>query len=169
MIVTTEGTIGVRARRDAVWAALHDVERIALCVPGCRSVTRDGDNAYLVEASVRFGPVRVAFDGVIEIADFEAPAHLALTGRGRGGLAGAASGAATIRITERPDGCRLSYALEARPSGPIARLGPMALTGLAATLSDMFARRFAQLFEADAPRRQEPRWQLKASGWPKTS
>ena len=42
MIVTTKGSIGVTARRDAVWAALHDVERLAHCVPGCRDVTRDG-------------------------------------------------------------------------------------------------------------------------------
>ncbi len=169
MIVTTEGSIGVTARREAVWAALHDVERIALCVPGCREVTRDGENAYRLTASVRFGPVRVAFDGVVEVSDFEAPTRLALTGRGRGGLAGAAAGTAMIRITERPDGCRLSYELEARTEGPIVRLGPTFLTGLAVALSDMFARRFAQLFDAQTPERHASWWRPKASGRPTVS
>ena len=169
MIVTTKGSIGVTARRDDVWAALHDAERIALCVPGCRRVTFDGDNAYLVSASVRFGPVRVAFDGVVTISDFEAPVRLALTGRGRGGLAGAASGTAIITVTERPGGCRLGYELEARPVGPIARLGSLALTGLAAALSEMFARRFAQLFGAEVPERQAPRWRSRLPGRPTIS
>ena len=154
MIVTTTASSGVTARREAVWAALHDVERLAHCVPGCRDVTRDGDGTYRVSASVRFGPVRVAFDGVVAIADCEAPVRLALTGRGRGGLAGAASGTALITVTERPGGCRVGYELEARPDGPIARLGPLALTGLAAALSELFARRFAQLCVAETP---EPR------------
>lgn len=160
MIVATKGSIGVAAGRDAVWAALHDIERLALCVPGCRAVTRDGDAAYRVIASVRFGPVHVAFDGVVEIGESETPTRLCLSGRGRGGLAGAATGTATIRVTERADGCRVSYELEARPDGPIARLGPMALTGLAAALSEMFARRFADLFAADATRGREPRLPL---------
>lgn len=169
MIVITSGSIGVTARREAVWAALHDVERIAVCVPGCRTVTRDGDNAYLVTASVRFGPVHLAFDGVVEVSDFEAPTRLALTGRGRSGLAGAASGTAMIRITERPDGCRLSYQLEASSDGPMARLGPTFLNGLAAALTDMFARRFAQLFEAEVPERQASWWRPKAPTRPTIS
>lgn len=154
MIVTTKGRIGVAASREAVWEALHDVERIAFCVPGCRQVTRDQGDAYLVAAFVRFGPVRLAFDGVVEVSDFEAPSRLALTGRGRGGLAGSASGTAVIDITERPEGCRLSYELQARTDGAIAQLGTIFLTGLAGALSELFARRFAQLFVAPHPVRQ---------------
>ena len=150
MIVTAKGSIGVTARREAVWTALYDIERLAFCVPGCREVIRNGDDAFKVTASVNFGPVRVAFEGVVEVASCEAPARLALVGRGRGGLAGSAAGKAVISIIERPGGCRLSYELEAVPDGPIARLGPTFLTGLAAALSELFARRFAQLFEAEA-------------------
>lgn len=163
MIVTTKGSIAVTAGREAVWAALHDAERIALCVPGCRGVAADGVNRYIVTAAVRFGPVRVAFDGVVEVSDFEAPARLALRGSGRGGLAGAASGTAMIHLVERPEGCRLSYRLDATTDGPIAQLGTTFLTGLAAALSGMFARRFAQLFEAEALERQSSRWRLKGA------
>lgn len=169
MIVTTRGSIGVAARRESVWAALHDVERIAVCVPGCRKVTRQRDNTYAVEAAVRFGPVRVAFEGEVAVSDFEVPARLALTGRGRGGLAGAASGTATIRLTECPDGCRLAYDLQAETDGPMTRLGPLFLSGLAVALSDMFARRFAELFEPGPPQRPASRWFLKAPGKPTIS
>ncbi len=162
MIVRAKGSIGVTAGREAVWAALHDVERLSLCVPGCRKVARDGDGSYRVTARVHFGPVRVGFDGVVEVADFEAPARLGLTGRGRGGLAGTATGTAMIRISERAEGCLLSYELAAEPEGPIALLGSTCLTGLAAALSEMFARRFTQLFSADAPRSQAPPLRAKA-------
>lgn len=154
MIVATKGSIGVTARREAVWAALHDADRLALCVPGCRKVSRRDSDTYDVEASVRFGPVRIAFDGVVEVSDCEKPIRLALTGRGRGGLAGAACGKATIRLAEHAEGCRLAYELEAETDGPMTQLGTFFLTGLAAALSDMFARRFAQLFE---PQRQASR------------
>lgn len=166
MIVTTKGSVDVAAPREAVWAALHDVERCALCVPGCRSVSRESDNAYRVTAAVRFGPVRVAFDGMVEVDGFEALQRLSLIGRGRGGPAGTASGTAMIRLAERPGGCRLSYELEARTDGPIARLGPTFLTGLAGALSATFARRFARLFEPRAPARQASRWRPRPPGKP---
>lgn len=169
MIVTTKGSIGVAARRQAVWDALHDVERLAHCVPGCRQVVRDGAGAYLVTAAVRFGPVRVAFDGIVEVDAFEAPTRLILKGRGRGGLAGAASGQAMIRISERSEGCRLTYELNARADGPMAQLGPTFLSGLAAALADLFAHRFAQLFEVPAAERQGWRRRAKALSRPTIS
>ncbi len=150
MIVTTRGSIAVNAEREAVWAALHDADRVALCVPGCRDVVRDSATSYSVTASVRFGPVRVAVDGTVAISDFEEPSRLVLSGRGRGGLAGTARGTAAITLTERPAGCRLSYEVEAETDGPVAQLGSMFLTGLAATLADLFVRRFAQLFDEPA-------------------
>ena len=148
--MTTRGSIAVNAEREAVWAALHDADRVALCVPGCRDVVRDSATSYSVTASVRFGPVRVAVDGTVAISDFEEPSRLVLSGRGRGGLAGTARGTAAITLTERPAGCRLSYEVEAETDGPVAQLGSMFLTGLAATLADLFVRRFAQLFDEPA-------------------
>lgn len=147
MFVTTRGSIAVNAGREAVWAALHDADRVALCVPGCRNVVRDTATSYSVTALVRFGPVRVSVDGTVAISDSDQPTRLVLSGRGRGGLAGTAGGTAAITLTERPAGCRLSYVVEAETDGPVAQLGSMFLTGLATTLADLFVRRFAQLFE----------------------
>ena len=139
--------------------ALHDVEALGSCVPGCRGVARRHDG-YALDVCVRLGPVRVSFDGIVAVSDGEAPSRLGLTGYSRGGRAGAASGVARIRLYERTVGCSLNYEIEAQADGPVAMLGHAMLTGVASRLAALFASRFAGLFETqvrhEARRRKFP-------------
>jgi hypothetical protein len=59
----------VAAPRERVWALLMDVPRVAACVPGVESVTAEGGDRYRGRFRVQVGPVRLALEGEVELAE----------------------------------------------------------------------------------------------------
>ena len=60
-----EGERRIAAARDDVWQALNDPEILQRCIPGCRSVERDGEGAFRATADVKLGPVKAVLFGMI--------------------------------------------------------------------------------------------------------
>ena len=145
MVLDVAGGVTIRADRHAVWAALHDPACLKLCVPGCRTLVRRSERWFDLAVLVPLGPVGVVFEGTIEVVDSVPERTLVLKGKGQGGVAGLAAGSLRINLTESPSGCRLAYAIDAEPSGPVAAMGTLLLSGLAGTLVERFGQTFAAL------------------------
>ncbi len=134
-----EGGLFIRASRDRVWAALHDVELLASCLPGCRSLLQSSDRDFALALGVT--SLGLAFHGTLRIETSEPPSSYRLVGFGSGGRAGTASGAASIVLLDEAGGCRLCYRVEATVQGVLALLGPGVLAGAARALAATFAAR----------------------------
>ena len=145
--VKMEGSKTVRADRRAVWAALTDVDCLQVCISGCDSLTRLSNTRFGVVVGMSLGPVRIPFRGSVEIEASDPPRVYRITGRGEGGFAGNATGSATIRLSEVPNGCRLGYVIDARSNGALATLGALFVTGMAKTLTDRFLASFTARLE----------------------
>lgn len=139
MSIRVQDGLFIRASRDHVWAALHDVDLLASCLPGCRSLLRSSDRDFTLALGV--GSLGLAFHGTLRIDVSEPPASYRLTGRGNGGRAGTARGAADIVLLEEKGGCRLCYRIEATVDGLLALFGPGVLAGAARALATAFAAR----------------------------
>ena len=149
MSIRINGALFIRASRGSVWAALHDVELLAACLPGCRLVLQSTDRDYAVALGV--GALGLAFHGAVRIEASEPPLSYRLTGCGSAGRAGAASGAANITLLEEKGGCRLCYRVEATVDGLLALFGPGVLAGAARALAAAFATRLgARIVRAHA-------------------
>ena len=145
--VRMQGSRTIRADRHAVWEALTDVDCLKVCICGCDSLTRLSDTRFGVVVGVSLGPVRIPFRGSVEIKVCDPPRVYHIAARGEGGLAGIATGSATIRLSAVPDGCRLGYVIDAEPTGRLATLGVLFLTGMAKTLTDRFLASFTARLE----------------------
>lgn len=143
------GGVFLRASRAAVWAALHDVDLLASCLPGCGALWRDGDRAFGL--ALRVGPLGLAFRGVVAIATSDPPRGYSLVGRGEGGRAGAASGTASIALFEETGGCRVCYSIEATTQGLLAALGTVVLTGAGRGMTTVFAQRLTARLDGRRP------------------
>ena len=148
MSVTLSGATFVRADRQTVWAALHDVDFISACLPGCRSLSRSSDRDYVLALEVRFGPIRLAFKGVVQISESDPPRSFSLVGRGESGRVGRAWGRVTITLAERRGGCRLAYDVEAETAGPLSAAGTLVLSNVGNSVTSYFAQRFGELVGA---------------------
>lgn len=136
------GTTHIPASQDKVWAALNDPGVLRDCIPGCESVTADGDNAYDAIATVKLGPVKAKFSGRINLTDIDAPNSYRINGEGSGGGAGFAKGGAFVKLTTQADGTELTYDVDATVGGKIAQVGQRLIESAAKKMAAEFFENF---------------------------
>ncbi|MBI4305095.1 MAG: carbon monoxide dehydrogenase subunit G [Chloroflexi bacterium] len=83
-----EGTYELKAGIETVWDMLNDPDVLASCIPGCKSLTAEGKNAYQAELSVGIGMIRGTYSGSVRITDQKRPKsyRLKIEGEGPGGF-----------------------------------------------------------------------------------
>ncbi|HEV8306302.1 MAG TPA: SRPBCC domain-containing protein [Methylomirabilota bacterium] len=79
-----EREIRIAAPREAVWAFLWDVPRLATCIPGAREVRalEDGKR-YAAVVAERVGPFKLHVPLEIEVLEAQSPEHLRARAGGR--------------------------------------------------------------------------------------
>ena len=135
----------IAAPIESVWAALNDPNVLKQCIPGCESITQKSPNAFSARVVVKLGPIKAGFNGSVELKDINPPHGYRIEGKGEGGLAGFASGGATVRLEAVPEGTKLSYDVDAQVGGKMAMLGSRLIDSTAQSLSGQFFEKFAKL------------------------
>lgn len=133
--------------RRTVWEGLNNPDILRDCIPGCESFEAPQPDHFDVVSVIKIGMIKARFEGAVDLTDIDAPNGYRITGAGKGGVAGYASGAATVRLDETDTGTRLHYEAEAKVGGKIAQLGSRLIDTVANQMADQFFRRFAEALE----------------------
>jgi carbon monoxide dehydrogenase subunit G len=128
--------------REKVYAALNDAEMLKKCIPGCEELVKESDNEFAAIVKLTVGPVSARFKGRVKLEDLDPPNGYRIAGEGEGGVAGFAKGGATVKLTEVPEGTKLTYNAEANVGGKIAQLGQRLLAGTSKKIADKFFANF---------------------------
>ncbi|KQI67489.1 carbon monoxide dehydrogenase [Loktanella sp. 3ANDIMAR09] len=159
----------IAAPPAAVWAALLDADVLRQCVPGCSEMAGNPQDGFTATVTQKVGPVKATFKGEVALSDMQPPHSLTITGSGKGGAAGHASGGADVTLTEIPEGTRLEYKVNAKVGGKLAQLGSRIVDGFARKMADQFFENFRAVVEGvdgdDAPAPDAPEEVKK--GWVK--
>ena len=67
------GTEAIPASVEALWVALNDPKVLTRCIPGCKTMTEIGPDAYKVDMQLRVAAVGGSFEGEISLSDKQAP------------------------------------------------------------------------------------------------
>jgi carbon monoxide dehydrogenase subunit G len=138
----------INASREAVWSALNDPEILALCIPGCDTLEKTGDNEFTATVTAKVGPVKAKFSGKVTLSDLDPPNGYTLSGEGQGAGAGFAKGGAEVRLVEDGDQTVLTYKVNAQVGGKLAQVGSRLIDGTARKLAGQF---FTKLNETLSP------------------
>jgi len=141
----------IAASRQAVWNALNDPQVLKACIPGCESLTRDGDNAFDAIVQAKVGPVRAKFSGRVELSNIRPPESYTITGEGKGGTAGMAKGGADVVLEEDGDGTVLRYTVNADVGGKLAQIGSRLVKSAANKQAREFFSRFGDIVTGAVP------------------
>jgi hypothetical protein len=137
--------------RERVWAALLDTETLRAAIPGCESVTAEGDGLFTVSVLAAVGPVKARFKGRMQQQDLQPPQRYTLTFEGDGGMAGFARGSAEVELIEADgDSTRLAYRAQAQIGGRLAQIGSRLVDATAARMSTQFFERLSAAIVAPA-------------------
>ncbi len=136
----------IDAPRAKVWAGLMDTEILRAAIPGCETVTDEGDGAYSAVVVASIGPLRARFKGKLQQQDMAPPEQYGLRFEGEGGIAGFAKGTALVTLAEVGENkTKLSYKAEAQIGGRLAQIGSRLVDAAAARMSSQFFGRFQEL------------------------
>jgi uncharacterized protein len=135
----------IAAPIENVWAALNDPDLLKQCIPGCESITKKSDTEFSARVVLKIGPIKAGFGGNVELKDLNPPHSYRIEGKGEGGLAGFATGGATVRLETVPEGTKMSYDVDAQVGGKMAMLGSRLIDGTAQSLAGQFFEKFAKL------------------------
>lgn len=140
---------------QTVWTALNDAEILAQAIPGCEMLEKNSDTELLAKVKLKIGPVSAKFTGTVTLSDIQPPHAYVISGSGKGGVAGGATGSARVTLEEIEGGTatRLSYEVEAAVTGKIAQLGSRLIESTAKKLAGKFFDDFVAILspEKSAP------------------
>ena len=146
-----EGKYNLRAEREKVWAALNDPEILKQCIPGCETLTKASDTNFSASVVAKVGPVKAKFTGEVELTELSPPSSYKISGEGKGGAAGFASGSADVKLEESDEGGTiLSYSVNAQVGGKLAQIGSRLIDSTAKKLSREFFDKFTELVDGGA-------------------
>ena len=143
MAMTMNGEYQLSASQETVWEKLNDAETLKACIPGCESLDKLSDTEFQAVAVTKIGPVKAKFKGKVTLSDLDPPNGYKITGQGDGGVAGFATGGATVKLEPTDGGTLLSYTVEAQIGGKLAQLGQRLVNGAAKKMADDFFQKFA--------------------------
>lgn len=135
----------IEAPIETVWKALNDPHVLKQCIPGCESITQTSPTEMKARVVVKMGPVKAGFNGVVHLKDLNPPKGYRIEGKGEGGLAGHASGGATVKLETVPEGTRMTYDVDAQVGGKMAMLGSRLIDSTASSMAGQFFDKFARL------------------------
>ena len=128
------------APADRVYNAMLDVPSAAACLPGASVDGCDPDGRHRAAIAVRAGPVRLGYDGTVEIIERDDAARSATMraeGREQRGL-GSAAATIALRVDPAGAGCGVTIAIELAVTGRVAQLGQGILQPVATSMVERF-------------------------------
>lgn len=138
----------IPAPRDVVWKGLNDPNVLKQCIPGCEQMEQLSPTELKALVVAKVGPVKASFSGAVTISDVNPPESYRISGQGQGGLAGFASGGASVKLTALgPNETQMDYDVDAQIGGKLAMLGSRLIDSTAKSLAGQFFDKFASLMK----------------------
>lgn len=160
-----EGRREIAAERDAVWAGLNDAEVLRACIPGCKELSGTPEDGFEAVVVQKVGPVKATFKGAVTLSNVTPPESYTITGSGKGGVAGFASGGADVTLNAAEGGTELVYVVNAKVGGKLAQLGSRIIDGFTKKLADQFFERFQDGLEGPSEDDDDTDDETPKKGW----
>jgi carbon monoxide dehydrogenase subunit G len=137
------GEVRIAAPRAKVWAALNDPVALKAAIPGCSELNKVSDTEMTATVTAKVGMIKAAFTGVVTLSNVKPPESYTITGQGKGGVAGFASGGADVELIEEGAETVLRYVARGQVGGKLAQVGSRLIDAAAKQMADQFFTGFA--------------------------
>ena len=136
-----------------VWKSLANPEEIVGCVPGASITEKIDDRNYKGKVVTKFGPIKAAYAGDIEIIELDEANHkMVLKGRG---LDSKGKGSADMimngLLKEEGGKTQVNFSMDITIVGKLAQFGSRLINDVSDQLLNQFVKNFSDQLEAQAP------------------
>lgn len=132
-----------------VWFNLANPKEVVECVPGATLTEEIDERNFKGQVTTKFGPVKVKYDGDIEILELNEETHtMRLKGRG---LDSKGKGSADMmmigKLVEKDGGTEVDFNMEISITGMLAQFGSRLITDVSNLLIGQFVDNFQKKLE----------------------
>lgn len=132
------GTARLAAPPDQVWDAFHDPAILALCLPGCESLTETGVHQYDMTVTAGVAAIKGTYDGTVALHEPERPGSFTMKASGAGSP-GTVDAHVRVALAPHPEGgTHLTYDADAAVGGMIGGVGQRMLTSVTRKMAGQF-------------------------------
>ena len=136
---------------DKVWANLSNPAGIVNCVPGATLISQSDERNLKGEVVTKFGPVKLKYNGDIEILELNEADHLMkLKGHG---LDSKGKGSASLdmvgTVVQKEDTCEVTFKMEIGITGILAQFGARLIDDVTNHLLNQFVDNFKKKLAGD--------------------
>lgn len=138
---------------DRVWEYLADPTKIVTCVPGASLTKKIDDRNFEGKVSLKFGPVKAAYDGKITIEELDvANRKMVLKGAGVDPKGkGSADMIMNGTLAEKDGGTEVNYSMEVSLIGMLAQFGSRLVNDVSDQLLNQFVTNFKNKLKVETP------------------
>lgn len=134
-----------------VWKSLTDPDKLVNCLPGASLTETIDDKNYKGEVSIKFGPIKAKYDGVITFEEIdEAGKKMKMVGKGvdvKG--KGSADMIMNCNISKDGGGTQVDYTIDIAVTGKIAQFGSRLITDVSNSIFDQFTKNFIEQLKGE--------------------
>lgn len=129
---------------DRVWKSLSDPEDIVGCVPGASITEKIDDKNYKGEVVTKFGPIKAAYAGDIEIVELDEANHkMVLKGRGLDSKGKGSADMIMNGVLSESDGkTHVDFSMDITIIGKLAQFGSRLINDVSDQLLNQFVNNF---------------------------
>lgn len=138
-----EGEYQLPCKIGEAWQALNDPHTLKLCITGCESIEKTGENSFECLITAKYGPVKTRFKTILNLTNINAPHSYTLSGEGKSGAAGFGKGSADVRLSQEGEMTRLRYQAQFSVGGKLAQVGSRLVGSTTRKLANDFFTRFS--------------------------
>lgn len=127
-----------------VWASLSDPTDVVTCVPGASITEKIDEKNYKGEVVTKFGPIKAAYNGDIEIQELDEANHkMVLKGRGLDSKGKGSADMIMHGLLEERDGkTHVSFTMDITIVGMLAQFGSRLINDVSDQLINQFVDNF---------------------------
>ena len=131
-----QGSVPIKADRQAVWDLLMDPQKVGSCGPGVERVEVVDPRRFRIHAKVGIGLIRATFAVDVERTEETEPDFAVLKGTGKA-PGSAVDGNAEMSLSDGPDGWTLmEWKADVHIHGKLASVGARLIEGTARKMID---------------------------------
>ena len=126
-----EGSVPIKASREAVWAFVTDPDKVGQCGPGVEKIEVIDDTHFKATAKVGIGFINARFNVNMEFAEQEPPDRAMIKAHGQA-PGSAVDATAEMHLSDGPDGSTvMDWTADVNVSGTLASVGARLIEGTA--------------------------------------
>lgn len=132
------GTASLAASPQQVWDAFHDPAVLAVCLPGCNTLTEIGPDEYAMQITAGVAAIKGTYDGKVAIANQSHLESFTLKAAGAGAPGTVEADVVVMLQPSENGGTVLTYDADAAVGGPVGGVGQRMLTGVSRKMAGQF-------------------------------